>query len=161
MVEPFPFRRLLHSPGQFHSLHFLDLLSQPVVQLPGGLVGEDHTVGDEPDEAASQVLRFHRDFGTDGGSGYKADVPTVPAQDARALVVQFDDGSIHRRLYIPKVEVTEVGDSAVTRNAAQTYALTFTALQPTSGTVLATWFTDDDVVAGFRERVAELARRYA
>lgn len=86
------------------------------------------------------------DFAPAGG-GYKADIATVPVQDTRACVVQFDDGSLHRRLYIPKSEVTEVGDSTATRNAAQTYALTFSALTPTSGTVLATWFTDDSAFA--------------
>lgn len=111
--------------------------------------GVDLSVGAEFLQSNKNTIKLFLGSGDFSGTGgnYKADVPTVPSQDARALVVQFDDGTIHRRLYIPKCEVSEVGDSAVTRNAAQTYALTFAALTPTSGTVLATWFTDDSAFA--------------
>lgn len=88
------------------------------------------------------------DFATDGGTpaGYRADVPIDPVGQQHALVLEWKDGTITSRLVVPKVEVTEVGDVSLARSATA-FPVTFGALAPDSGTVLATWLTDDPAFA--------------
>lgn len=82
------------------------------------------------------------DFATDGGTGFRADVPVDPTTDQYALVLQWDDGDIRSRLTIAKTEITETGDVPIGRTATA-FGLTFSALTPDSGTVLASWLTTD------------------
>ena len=89
------------------------------------------------------------DFAETGvGSGeYKADMPTVPEGVERALVLEWTDTrgatDIKSRLFIPRAEVTDTGDVQISRGGATAFQITFSALAPSSGSVLATWFTDD------------------
>lgn len=89
-------------------------------------------------------LQFGIDeFEAGTGDELSGDIPVVPEQDIRALVVEWRDGDVSNRLWIPKVEVTETGDTALNRGAATGTSLTFTAVAPSSGSTLATWLTND------------------
>lgn len=74
---------------------------------------------------------------------FKSDLPTVPTGVQRAVVVEWTDGSVKNRLYVPKAEVTDTGDVTLGRTAATAFQITFTALAPDAGSVMATWFTAD------------------
>ena len=85
---------------------------------------------------------------TSTGSGeYKADMPTVPEGVQRAVVLEWTDTrgttDIKSRLYIPRAEVSDTGDVQISRTGPTAFQITFSALAPSSGSVLATWFTDD------------------
>lgn len=88
------------------------------------------------------------DFATDGGTpaGYRADLPIDPVGQQFAMVLEWRDGEIVSRLTIPKVEVTETGDVSLARAATQ-FPVTFGAIAPDSGTVLASWLTTDPAFA--------------
>jgi len=90
------------------------------------------------------------DFATDGATGtppgYRADVPVDPVGQQFALVLEWRDASIVSRLTIPRVEVTETGDVSLAR-AATAFPVTFGAIAPDSGTVLASWLTTDPAFA--------------
>lgn len=90
------------------------------------------------------------DFASDGGvapnNGYRADMPVDPVGQQHAFVLEWQDAAITSRLVIPKVEVTETGDVSLAR-AATSFPVTFGALAPDTGTVLATWFTTDPAFA--------------
>lgn len=74
---------------------------------------------------------------------YKSDISTSPSRDVRAMVVQWVDGTVTSRLYVPQVEIVETGDMTLNRTSPQNAPLTFEAVAPSSGTTLATWFTTD------------------
>lgn len=85
------------------------------------------------------------DFASDANvtdPGYRADMPVDPVGQQYAFVLEWVDGEIKSRLAIPKVEVTETGDVSLAR-AATAFPVTFGALAPDSGTVLASWLTTD------------------
>jgi hypothetical protein len=84
------------------------------------------------------------DFATDGGTpaGYRADVSVNPVGQQFAMVLEWTDGTITSRLVIPKVEVSETGDVDLAAKATA-FPVTFGALAPDTGTVLATWLTSD------------------
>lgn len=88
------------------------------------------------------------DFATDGGTpaGQRADVPVDPVGQQFAMCVEWQDASITSRLVVPKVEVTETGDVTLARQATA-FPVTFGAIAPDSGTVLATWLTTDSAFA--------------
>lgn len=86
------------------------------------------------------------DFASDGGTGFRADMPVDPVGQQFAFVLEWKDDDITSRLLIPKVEVTETGDVNLAR-AATAFPVTFGALAPDSGDVLATWLTDDPAFA--------------
>lgn len=88
------------------------------------------------------------DFATDGGTpaGFRADVPIDPLGQQFAFVLEWNDGEIVSRLVIPKVEITETGDVSLARQATA-FPVTFGALAPDSGTVLASWLTTDPAFA--------------
>ena len=86
------------------------------------------------------------DFASDGGTGFRADVAIDPVGQQFALILDWKDGLIVSRLIVPKVEVTETGDVTVAREA-QAFPITFSALPPDSGDVLATWLTSDSAFA--------------
>lgn len=81
---------------------------------------------------------------TSVGSGqYKADMPVVPEGIERAVLLEWKDDDVVNRLYIPRAELSETGDVQVTRTAPQAFQMTWAALAPDSGDVLATWLTND------------------
>lgn len=86
------------------------------------------------------------DFATDGGTGFAADVPIDPVGQQHAFVLEWKDDTIVSRLTIAKVEITETGDVSIAR-AATTFPITFGALAPDSGDVLASWLTTDPAFA--------------
>lgn len=90
------------------------------------------------------------DFATDGGvapdTGYRADVPVDPTGQQYAFMLEWKDGAITSRLLIPKVEITETGDVSLARQATA-FPVTFGALAPDTGSVLATWLTTDPAFA--------------
>lgn len=78
------------------------------------------------------------------GSGeYKADMPTVPEGIERAILLEFVDDTVTSRIYIPRAELRETGDVQISRTAPAAFQMTWGALAPDSGTVLATWLTND------------------
>ncbi len=82
------------------------------------------------------------------GSGqWKADMPTIPEGVERAVLLEFTDGDITSRLYIPRAELRETGDVSITRTGPMAFQMTWAALAPNSGTVLATWLTNDPAFA--------------
>jgi len=82
------------------------------------------------------------DFASDGGTGFRADVPVDPIGAQYAMVLEWKDGTITSRLVVAKVEVTDTGDVTVAREA-QSFPVTLSALPPDSGSVLASWLTSD------------------
>jgi hypothetical protein len=103
-------------------------------------------------QSNEQVLKLwlgSGDFGPDGevgNPGFRADVPVDPTGQQFAFVLEWKDADITSRLCIPKVEITETGDVNLAR-AATAFPVTFGALAPDSGTVLATWLTTDPAFA--------------
>lgn len=100
-------------------------------------------------QSNDQILKLwlgSGDFATDGGvapdDGWRADVSVDPIGQQYAFVLDWTDDDIKSRLVIPKVEITETGDVSLAR-AATSFPVTFGALAPDSGTVLATWLTND------------------
>lgn len=61
------------------------------------------------------------------------DAPATPAAVERAVILDFTDGTVTKRLTIARAEVTADGDMTVSRGEAVGYPLTFTALAPASG----------------------------
>jgi hypothetical protein len=89
---------------------------------------------------------------TSVGSGeYKADMPTVPEGVERAVVLEWTDTGpaedIVNRLFIPRAELRDTGDVQLTRTGPTAFQMTFAALAPNSGSVLATWLTNDPAFA--------------
>jgi hypothetical protein len=76
----------------------------------------------------------------------KADMPVDPPTQQFAVVIEWKDGDITSRLCILKAEVTETGDVSLAR-AATGFPITFGAIAPDSGTILATWMTNDPAFA--------------
>lgn len=85
------------------------------------------------------------DFASDGNvetPGWRADIPVDPETEQYALVLDWADADITSRLVVAKVEITETGDVALARQATA-FGMTFGALAPNSGNVLASWMTTD------------------
>ena len=81
---------------------------------------------------------------TSAGSGqYRSDMPVVPEGVERAVLLEWTDDDKTNRLYIPRAELSETGDVQVTRTAPQAFQMTWSALAPNAGSVLATWLTND------------------
>jgi len=109
------------------------------------ITGQEFTIGCTFLQSNEDILKLwlgSGDFATDGGSGFKADVPIDPVGQQFAAVVQWVDATITSRLLVPKVEVTETGDVTLARQATA-FPVTFGAIAPDSGSVLATWLTTD------------------
>lgn len=89
------------------------------------------------------------DFAPDGNvttPGFRADVPVDPESQQFALVLEWADGDIVSRVVVGKVEITETGDVSIARQATA-FGVTFGALAPDTGTVLASWMTTDPAFA--------------
>jgi hypothetical protein len=66
-----------------------------------------------------------------------------PAMVTKSMCMEWEDGDVKYRLYIPKAQVTANGDETIAASGAVTYPLIFTALAPDSGTTLFDLFTND------------------
>jgi hypothetical protein len=73
---------------------------------------------------------------------WRADVKVDPPTQQFAMVLEWKDGLIVSRLCVLKAELTETGDMPIAR-AAQSIPITFGAIAPDSGDILATWLTND------------------
>lgn len=118
--------------------------STPVRYL---VTGTEFTVACEFLQSNKDVLQLWLGsgaFATDAGTpeGYRADVSLDPTLQQFAAVVEWKDGLLVSRLCLPKVEISETGDVDLSRSATS-FPITFSALTPDSGTVLATWLTTD------------------
>lgn len=93
------------------------------------------------------------DFAETGvGSGeFKSDMPTIPEGVERSIVLQWTDTrgttDVVSRLYIPRAELRDTGDVQLSRTGPTAFQMTWAALAPDTGSVLATWFTDDPAFA--------------
>lgn len=66
----------------------------------------------------------------------------VPAPNAQAFAFEFKDGSVTKRIIVPRGEVTDVGDTKYSDAGIASHELTITVYPTTSG-VLYTELTDD------------------
>lgn len=83
-----------------------------------------------------------------GSKIYKYDVANSPKMDERMLGVEFSDGdAIKYRFIIPRGQVTETDELALTRTAAIKLGVTFTALAKDDASPLATWIMTDPAYA--------------
>lgn len=79
-----------------------------------------------------------------GSKVYKYDVANSPANDERMLGVEFaDGGTIKYRFVIPRGQVTDTEELALTRTAAAKLGMTFTALAKDDSSPLASWIMND------------------
>ena len=74
---------------------------------------------------------------------FKADMPVIPEGTEKAVLLEFKDDDITARIWVAKMDLAETGDVTLNRQGATAFQLTFNALAPDSGTVMATWLTDD------------------
>jgi hypothetical protein len=86
------------------------------------------------------------------GSGeFKSDMPTIPEGVERALVLEWRDvrgaTDVVSRLYIPRAELRETGEVQLSRTGPTAFQMTWAALAPDTGSVLATWLTNDPAFA--------------
>lgn len=113
------------------------------------ITGQELTIATTFLQSNEDILKLwlgSGDFASDGGTGFRADVPIDPIGQQFALVLEWHDDDIASRLVVPKVEITETGDVQLAR-AATAFPVTFGALAPDSGSLLATWLTDDPAFA--------------
>jgi len=117
------------------------------------ITGQELTIGCTFLQSNEDILKLwlgSGDFAADDGvapdNGYRADVSIDPVGVQFAAVLEWKDGSIVSRLVVAKVEVTETGDVTLARQATQ-FPVTFGAIAPDSGDVLATWLTTDPAFA--------------
>jgi hypothetical protein len=66
----------------------------------------------------------------------------VPAVNPQAFALEFKDGSITKRILIPRGEITDVGDTKYSDTAIASHELTIT-VYPTAAGVLFSELTDD------------------
>jgi hypothetical protein len=76
------------------------------------------------------------------GGGYKFVPPQPDELDERSLVLDWQDGDKHYRLFIPRGMATEATEVTLTRTAAADLAITFAALSDGVDPAY-TLFTDD------------------
>jgi hypothetical protein len=95
----------------------------------------------QSNEDVMKVWLQSSDFAGSSGK-YKADVPVDPPFLQYALVLEWKDGALVSRLTMAKCSITETGDVNIARQAVQ-FPVTFGALAPDTGTVLASWLTTD------------------
>jgi hypothetical protein len=78
---------------------------------------------------------------------FQADMPVVPEGTEQAVLLEFSDDDIKTRIWVAKMDLAETGDIALNRQGATAFQLTFNALAPDSGSVMASWITDDPAFA--------------
>lgn len=78
------------------------------------------------------------------GSGiYKSEMPTIPTGTEQALLLRWVDDDKSSLIHVPRMDLAETGDITLNRQGATAFQLTFNAMAPDGGSVLATWLTDD------------------
>lgn len=83
-----------------------------------------------------------------GTNVFKYDVSGTPKADERMLGVEFTDGdTVKYRFVVPRGQVTETDELALTRTAAIKLGVTFTALAKNDTAPLATWIMSDPAYA--------------
>lgn len=123
--------------------------STPVRQIITGQELNIETTFLQSNEDILKLWLGSGDFATDAGTpaGWRADLSIDPVGQNFALVLEWMDATITSRLVVPKVTVTETGDVSLARTSATAFPVTFGALAPDTGTVLATWLTTDPAFA--------------
>ena len=117
---------------------------QSVTPLKYVYTGVDLRVSAAFEQSQSTVagLWWGADFAA-SGTEWRADLPTVPSGVERSVILSYTtDGGFKHRIYIPRAEVTDTGDVTVSRSATA-FQITFSALAPSTGSTLASWFTND------------------
>lgn len=80
---------------------------------------------------------------TTNAAEWKYTPPTPSATGVKSLVLEWLDGSKGYRLYFPQGIVTEAVESTLTRTASADLPVTFSAIDPGTGTNIYTLFTND------------------
>jgi hypothetical protein len=95
-------------------------------------------------QSNDQVLKLWLGGSDFAGStpNWTATMPTDPQDQTFALVLEWVDGAIKTRLTMAKAQLSETGDATIAR-AAASFPVTFTALPPDTGSVMASWLTND------------------
>ncbi len=112
--------------------------STPVRYL---VTGQEFTIAATFLQSNAEVVQLW--LGAGAFASGKAEVPIDPPTMQFALLLRWVDDTINTILTLPKVEITETGDVSLLRTGATSFPITFGALAPDSGSVLATWMTDD------------------
>lgn len=73
----------------------------------------------------------------------KADMPTIPEGTEKAVLVEFVDDTIVSRIWVARMDLAETGDINLNRQGATAFQMSFSAMAPDTGTVQATWLTND------------------
>lgn len=74
---------------------------------------------------------------------FKSDLSTIPTAIEKTVGLKWkDDEGFNHLIYVPRIEVGATGDVAISRKATA-FQITFDALTPETGEVMATWLTDD------------------
>ncbi|MEU8889207.1 phage tail protein [Streptomyces sp. NPDC048442] len=82
--------------------------------------------------------------GTGVADTYQYKLASEPKQDERQLGIEFKDGAdVTYRFIIPRGQVTETEEIALTRTGALKLGVTFTALAAEGSPTLATWLMKD------------------
>ncbi|MDH6111170.1 hypothetical protein P3T36_003194 [Kitasatospora sp. MAP12-15] len=75
---------------------------------------------------------------------YQYNLPTIPGANEKALGIEFTDGAaITYRIVIPRGQVTDTEDMTLTRTAAISLGVTYTALATNDANPLATFLMGD------------------
>lgn len=76
-------------------------------------------------------------------------IAAAPKVEERALGIEFTDGAVKNRFYIPRGVVTETDETAITRTSAIKLGVTFTAMTPIIGDpeTLAQWSISEAAAA--------------
>jgi hypothetical protein len=95
----------------------------------------------------SDTLQFF--FSSPPPSGGVYDIAAAPKVEERALGIEFTDGGVTNRFYIPRGVVTETDETAITRTSAIKLGVTFTAMTPINGKSepLAQWAISEPAAA--------------
>ncbi|MGK3208943.1 phage tail protein [Amycolatopsis sp. MEPSY49] len=77
------------------------------------------------------------------------DIAAAPKVEERALGIEFSDGDVKNRFYIPRGVVTETDETAITRTSAIKLGVTFTAMTPinSASEPLARWSISEAAAA--------------
>lgn len=111
--------------------------------------GRELTIGATFEQSNAQTIKMwlgSGDFAPDSSTGFRADIPVDPMSQQYVAVLEWHDGLIVNRLVVEKVELTDTADVALKRDVSG-IGLTFGALAPDSGSVLASWLTNDPAFA--------------
>jgi hypothetical protein len=116
--------------------------STPVRYL---VTGQEFTIQTTFLQSNAEIVKLWLGSGDFDGTtpDWSTDVPIDPVGQQFVLCLEWKDDALTSRLLVPKVEITETGDVTLARTEATAFPVTFGALAPESGTVLAQWLTND------------------